>query len=227
LKSFAAYPERWVLALLFALMLLPFLDIPLSTAFYKPETTFRWQVDGIAELVRSFMPEIIIASFIAVVTSWAAAHLSARMPRWFTNRQIIYLFATLLVGPGVIVETVLKPNWGRARPKDITAFGGDAAYTWPWQTAQECASNCSFVSGHAAIAFWLSAYAFLLPPRWRAAGLVAALLAGFAAGFVRIAQGGHFFSDIAAAGFIVVLVNVLFARVLLKPVAQHEEGLTR
>ncbi len=217
--SLAAYPERWALALLFALMALPFLDIPLSTAFYQPETTFRWQVDGIPELVRNFVPDIIIASVFICVGMWAAAHLSPRAPRWFTNRHIIYLVTTLLVGPGVIVETLLKPNWGRARPKDLTVFGGDATYTWPWQIAQECASNCSFVSGHAAIAFWLSAYAFLLPAKWRAVGLAAALVFGFAVGFVRIAQGGHFFSDIAAAGFIVLVVNVLFARAILKPAA--------
>jgi len=215
--SLAAYPERWALALLFALMLLPFLDIPLSAFFYKPETTFRWQVDGAPEFVRNFVPDIIMASVAACIALWAAAHLSPRVPRWFTNRHILYLGTTLLVGPGVIVETLLKPLWGRARPKDITAFGGDSAYTWPWQIAQECASNCSFVSGHAAIAFWLSAYAFLLPLKWRAAGLAAALGFGFAVGFVRIAQGGHFFSDIAAAGFIVVVVNVLFARAILKP----------
>lgn len=218
-KTFAAYPEPWLLALLFVLMLLPFLDIPLSTFFYMPETTFRWQMDGVPEFIRNFVPDIIVASVAACIILWGAAHLSPRIPRWFTNRHIIYLTTTLLVGPGVIVETLLKPNWGRARPKDITAFGGDAAYTWPWQIAQECASNCSFVSGHAAIAFWLSAYAFLLPLRWRAAGLAATLVFGFAVGFVRIAQGGHFFSDIAAAGFIVLLMNVLFARSLLKPAA--------
>jgi lipid A 4'-phosphatase len=206
-----------MLALLFVLMLLPFLDIPLSSVFYMPETTFRWQMDGIPEFVRTFVPDIIMASVAVCIILWGAAHLSPRIPRWFTNRHIIYLATTLLVGPGVIVETLLKPNWGRARPKDITAFGGDAAYTWPWQIAQECASNCSFVSGHAAIAFWLSAYAFLLPSKWRMGGLAATLVFGFAVGFVRIAQGGHFFSDVAAAGFIVVLVNVLFARALLKP----------
>ncbi|MBY0508919.1 MAG: phosphatase PAP2 family protein [Rhodospirillaceae bacterium] len=219
LKSLAASPEHWLLALLFVLMLLPFLDIPLSTVFYMPETPFRWQVDGAPEFVRDFVPEIIMAGAALCVVLWAAARLSPRVPQWFTNRHIIYLVTTLLVGPGVIVETLLKPNWGRARPKDITAFGGDAAYTWPWQVAQECASNCSFVSGHAAIAFWLSAYAFLLPSKWRPVGLAAALVFGFAVGLARIAQGGHFFSDIAAAGFIVVLVNVLFARALLKPMA--------
>ena len=34
-----------------------------------------------------------------------------------TTRKIVYLLATLLIGPGLIVESLLKPYSGRARPQ--------------------------------------------------------------------------------------------------------------
>jgi lipid A 4'-phosphatase len=40
---------------------------------------------------------------------------------------------------------------------------------------------------------------------------------GLAVGLVRIVQGAHFLSDVAAAGLVVVAVNVLLARFLLLP----------
>ena len=77
-------------------------------------------------------------------------------------------------------------------------------------------SNCAFTSGHAAIAFWIAAYAFLLPAKWRAAGILAGVLFGLAVGGVRMAQGAHFLSDVAAAGVIVLAVNALAARLILR-----------
>ena len=216
-RSFTATPERWALGALFVLMLAPGLDLPVSAAFYMPETNFRWTIGGFPEVIRTGMPDAIIASVVICALLWLGARFKTTWPQWITTPRLAYLMSTLLLGPGLIVETVLKPVWGRARPKDITDFGGDAAYTPPWQIAHECVSNCSFVSGHAAIAFWLTAYAFLLPARLRAAVLWAGVVFGLAVGVIRIAQGGHFLSDVAAAGFIVVLVNSLLARVILKP----------
>jgi len=216
-QSIAVYPGRWALAFLFALMLLPGFDIPVSGFFYQPETTFHWTVGGVPELIRRAMPETIIASVIVCAVLWLGTRFSPAWPRWITGRHMAYLVATLLIGPGLIVESILKPVWGRARPKDITVFGGEAAYTWPWIPAQECVGNCSFASGHAAIAFWVTAYAFILPAAWRARALFGAVVFGLLMGLVRIAQGGHFLSDIVAAGFVVLLVNEVLARVILKP----------
>ena len=52
-------------------------------------------------------------------------------------------------GPGLVVNGVLKAFWGRARPSQILEFGGAAQFTPPVQIADQCARNCSFVSGEA------------------------------------------------------------------------------
>ena len=67
------------------------------------------------------------------------------------------------------------------------------------------------------VAFWAAAYAFLLPPRLRAAGVFAGVAFGLLVGAVRMAQGAHFLSDVAAAGLIVLAVNAVFARIILRP----------
>lgn len=192
-------------------------DVPVSQLFYRAGVGFTWNSAGPLEFVRATVPDLVIGSFGVCVLMWIAGLLKTEWRRIFSTAEIAYLATTLLLGPGLVVEALLKPHWGRARPKDLSVFGGAAAYTPPWQIADQCDHNCSFVSGHAAIAFWVTAYAFLLPPRWRVAGMLAGLVFGFAVGAVRIMQGAHFLSDVVAAGLIVLLINEVCAAVFLKP----------
>ncbi len=213
------HPGRWALALLFILMIVPGLTVPsidldLAGVFYNG-TGFTWSTDGVLEFVRVAVPDIIVGSFAVCVLVWIVGRINPEW-RWrISTPHITYLLLSLLVGPALIVEGLLKPFWGRARPKDIELFGGEQAYTLPWQIANECAHNCSFVSGHVAVAFWLTAYAYLLPARWRAMAVGVGVLLGLGMGFVRVAQGAHFLSDAIAAGFIVLLVNEVLASFIL------------
>jgi lipid A 4'-phosphatase len=84
--------------------------------------------------------------------------------------------------------------------------------------ADACARNCSFVSGHAAIAFWVTAYAFLVPASHRLQAMGAALGFGSAVALMRVMQGAHFLSDVVYAGVIVVAVNAIGARLILRQV---------
>ncbi len=124
-----------------------------------------------------------------------------------TPRIASFLALSLIIGPGLLVNTLFKDNWGRARPHQILEFGGSAHFTPAAVLADQCTRNCSFPSGHGALAFWLMAVALVVPARWRVLAMTIAVIIGFLVGAMRIAQGGHFLSDVVAAALIVVLVN--------------------
>ena len=53
--------------------------------------------------------------------------------------------AALLLGPGWVVNEALKNHWGRARPEQVSDFGGAQRFTPALQPADQCVKNCSFV----------------------------------------------------------------------------------
>jgi lipid A 4'-phosphatase len=212
-----AHPWGWLaLLVLVPLTVLPQIDLGASAAFYQPPDGFPWRETLLGTFVRKVVPRVIIGSIVLCVAAWLIGLIRRSPVAGMTFRRLVYLLTTVLLGPGLIVETVLKPNWGRARPDDLLQFGGVATYTPPLVIAEACTRNCSFVSGHAAIAFWVTAYAFLVPPLYRARALVAGLIFGSAVGLMRIMQGAHFLSDVIYAGVIVVAVNAIGARLLLR-----------
>lgn len=129
---------------------------------------------------------------------------------------LIYLAVTLLAGPGLVVNALLKEFWGRARPQDVMELGGDHFFTPAFLVTDQCQTNCSFVSGDAAIAYSLFAFALLLPQPMRAPAARLALLFGFLIGLTRMAQGKHFLSDIVMPGVFVVLISLFFYQLIIE-----------
>jgi lipid A 4'-phosphatase len=103
---------------------------------------------------------------------------------------------------------------GRARPDEVTHFGGARTFTPAFVPADQCESNCSFVSGHAAFVFGGFAVA-LVARRRRATTLLVAVLGGLA-GLGRMLQGAHFLSDIVFAGVFMYAVAWLLHRALYR-----------
>ena len=126
-------------------------------------------------------------------------------------KQVIFLCVSLIVGPGLLVNALLKSFWGRARPDEIEMFGGSQTFSPAWHISDQCPTNCSFVSGHASSAFAFYAFALILSINTRlsrnAFFIVTAL--GLMAGFGRIVEGRHFLSDILIAGHLVWLVALI------------------
>lgn len=114
------------------------------------------------------------------------------------KKEAIYLFFVLALGSGLLVNSILKENWGRARPYQIVEFGGSKQFTRAFVISDQCEKNCSFVSGHASVGFFLMAFYFVTKRRrWIYIGMVY----GGIVGLGRIAQGGHFLSDVVLSGY--------------------------
>ena len=117
-----------------------------------------------------------------------------------TIKAWTFLFLSLVLLPGVLTNTILKDQWGRARPVQVAEFGGNAQFTPALFFADQCTKNCSFVSGDASLAFWLHVFGYVAP-RARRRIFAAGIVAGLGAGLLRMAMGAHFLSDVLFAGF--------------------------
>ncbi len=123
-----------------------------------------------------------------------------------SGRAILFLLATMALGPGLLVNVVLKDHWGRSRPIDVTQFGGSEHFVAWWDPRGDCPNNCAFVSGDVAGAVWTVAPAALAPPQWRALAYGAALALGAGMAAIRMMAGGHFISDVVFAGVFMFLI---------------------
>ena len=131
------------------------------------------------------------------------------------GRRVIYLFAVLAIGAGLIVNATLKDNFGRARPRDVAEFGGHKTFTPAFVVSHECRTNCSFSSGDAAGGFFSLALVFALAPRRRIA-LAAGLAIGVVESLARISSGAHFFSDTGVSFFVMLITaDVLYYYVVM------------
>lgn len=202
--------------------LFPQLDLAFTALFYEPGAGFVYKdLPWVQVLYWAFArlqwPILAILALGllggVVISAWAAQ-----------RRALWFLLLALLLGPGLIVNEVLKNHWGRARPAQVTEFGGAARYTPPLQRADQCEKNCSMSSGHAALGFYPLALAWVMRRQrrlWVAVGLVS----GGMVGLGRILQGGHFLSDVLVSAAVVWLVCAVLARWLLPP-AQTATELT-
>jgi membrane-associated phospholipid phosphatase len=88
----------------------------------------------------------------------------------------------------------------------VTQFNGPEPFVAWWDPRGTCGRNCSFFSGEGATAFWTLAPAALAPPPWRALAYAGATLFGVITSVLRMAFGGHFFTDVATAGLVTFLL---------------------
>jgi len=214
------HPWLWTAALVAPLMLFPSIDISISALFYDPaRSVFPARVAPFPEWVRREMPAYLFGSAIAVLGLWLVGEFVKKPLLGVTRRVAAFVTLALALGPGLVVNLILKENWGRPRPSTIREFGGPDTYVPPLVISDQCDKNCSFSSGHGALGFWPVALALLAPPAWRPFAVAAALVFGIMVGFVRIAQGGHFLSDVVFSAIITIgIIRWLYGRLILAPV---------
>lgn len=119
------------------------------------------------------------------------------------RRAGAFLLLSLAVGPGLVVNTLFKDHWGRARPAQVIEFGGEKRFGPAFVPSDQCASNCAFPAGDPAMGFFLVSAGFLVAPLWRRRAVGGAIALGAVIGVARMAQGAHFLSDVIASGFLV------------------------
>ena len=154
------------------------------------------------DLFTYMIAALVAPAFIAV----AIKLILPRRRMLISARAALFLITTIALAPGLMANVILKDNWGRPRPAEVTEFNGPEQFRPWWDPRGNCERNCSFVAGEGAGGFWTLAPAALAPPQLRPLAYAAALAFGAAAGLLRLSGGAHFFTDVMFSGVFTFLI---------------------
>ncbi|MFY0619930.1 phosphatase PAP2 family protein [Shimia sp.] len=196
------------LALVF--LAFPSLDIAFSNLFYKTETGF-WLADlhSVQWLREIIWQAIVLVALMSLVALGFTKVFRSTTPVLNKVWEVIVL--TYLLGPALLVDAILKSHWGRARPSATTDFGGTAEFTPAFVLSDQCARNCSFVSGEGSGVTALLIAVLLIvhnqTPAWHHRWIKAGAFVLFVAGLsLRVLMGRHFLSDTLLAVLFVTMI---------------------
>ncbi|MFN7101152.1 MAG: phosphatase PAP2 family protein [Pseudorhizobium sp.] len=197
----------------------PEVDLIVSRFFWNPVSGF--ELNNNSDLiafrdVNRFLPWAVIG-VAAVLLIPSPLLRSLKHPP--APHKLLFVITFFAAGPGLAVH-LIKMLVGRARPRALQEFGGNAFFTPPWELSNQCVRNCSFISGESASAFALLTLVVFVKPKYSAVYLVAIgiLAAGFS--FARVLLGAHFLSDVVIAWNVMLIFAVLLWRAFLRNAPQ-------
>ncbi len=202
---FIALGLSLVIGLLFGIF--PELDLKLAALSYDAATkSFPLKMSSLAAFARDAAMWVAWALALPALGAIIVKLVRPDGPMLIPGRAAVFLLVTITLSAGVLTNLTFKSYWGRPRPVVVMQFNGDQEFVPWWDPRGGCGRNCSFFSGEGATAFWTYAPAALTPPAWRPLAYAAATLLGVTTSVLRMAFGGHFFTDVAAAGLVSFLV---------------------
>lgn len=183
----------------------PQLDVDVARLLFNPATN-TYAIHRMLLPVRDGAMWLVVALAAPAVVSLVLKLIAPRWRMLIPARGAVLMIVTLALGPGLIVNAILKDQYGRPRPADVQPLGGSHAFVAWWDPRGTCPQNCSFVSGDVSAGFWTLAPAALLPAPWRPLAYTAAIAFGSGIAVLRMVFGGHFFTDVVFAAIITFLI---------------------
>lgn len=211
------HPEVWLGLAALLLFSLPFfasdLDLTLAKLWYRDGWGLGDQPLWLGLYKFGTWPGLVLsaASLVALFGSWI-------WPGWRNRRRGAALVVlTLLIAPGLLINALGKDYWGRPRPRDVLVFQGQQEFRRIHQPAGPGRGE-SFPCGHASVGFLFASLYFVARRReLRWAALGTGLGYGALLGVARMAQGGHFASDVIWSGGLTYLTAAILHHVVLPP----------
>ena len=191
------------------------LDIDAARVFYRSNAVDHWPLARRMpwSLLYGAAPWITASLVLIGLVALAAGILRDRRT-W--RLHAVFLLLSVVVGPGLLINTVFKDHWSRPRPREIVAFGGPLQYVPAPLPGRE--AGASFPCGHCSVGFLYGAGWWIWKrrrPAWARTSLAIGILAGVALGAGRMAAGGHFASDVVWSALLAYGVcHILYYHVL-------------
>lgn len=193
----------------------PGIDLGVARWFFDPPHSFTL---GGTWVGRFFDNEIHFAMewFLVLLVGAFLYGLIRRRPVWgLTPKRFLFVALSIGLSAGLLTNVMLKDSWGRARPSQVTEFGGVKQFTPPFMRSTQCDKNCSFVSGDASLAASFMAFAIIAERNRRRWWLGLGAFTGLV-GLMRMARGSHFLSDVVFAVIFTLMVTFVLARLILE-----------
>lgn len=211
---------RWLLAATAVLavvsVVIPQVDLIVMDWFHTGGNDFVLRGEPFSHGYDAVRDQAVTLLILFVLATTVTA-LGGRPVLGMTGRRLLVLWITLVGMVGLIVNVVLKNGFGRPRPKNVEAFGGELSFHPPWLPGGACDSNCSFVSGDVAVAFVPLAFALWARPGWpRRLAICASLALGVFVCFMRMLTGSHFPTDVLFGALLTVLTVLALDEWLLR-----------
>jgi len=190
----------------------PGVDLWFSALFYRPQDGFWLAHLETVNALREVIWKLIILTFLVALGGLIFTKLF-RSTTPALNKVWEVATMTYVLGPMLLTDVILKSHWGRARPSTIEEFGGTAQFTPPFVISDQCASNCSFVSGEGSGVTALLITVMLVVrnsgPSTASKIATGAAFAVAAAGLsLRVIMGRHFLSDTLCAVLFVTMITL-------------------
>ncbi len=195
-------------------LLWPEFDLTVTHLLYDDSSrAFYFDKHIITDFIYSFTHIIAVSIFIIIPILFVASYLFKHAFLVNNRRAFIFLACSFLLGPGLVVNSLLKDHYERPRPYQTIDFGGKEQFESPFQPKFECPECYSFVSGHASVGFYFFAFTLLLgKKRW----FWLPMALGGIIGGTRILQGGHYLSDVIFSGWVVWFCTLLLYYLFFK-----------
>lgn len=138
------------------------------------------------------IPGVILT--LLALSVWIAGFYIRQLSPW--RRPCLVVVLTTILAAGLLVNAVLKQYWGRPRPDQTIAFGGQWEYR-PIFPPGTPGKGASFPCGHCTMGFvFLAMAGFRRRSKMLAfSGVATGILLGGLLSACRVVQGAHFVSD--------------------------------
>jgi len=179
------------------------LDITAAALFYAPgsaESAWPLENHWLWTLLYEAAPSLalgLLLGSLAVLAFYRPVSGGALL-----RRRALFVLLSVMLGPGLVVNLILKDHYGRPRPRQIEQFQGHLAYQPPGMPGTE---GKSFPCGHCSVGFVVWVFYFLIRyrhPRLAVLILLGAVVLGLLTGISRMAAGAHFLSDVLWSGLL-------------------------
>lgn len=201
-------------------------DRAVTRYFYQPQADHHWPFSQIPPW-RQLNRYAGLGTAAIAVTALALIGISYARPGWQQYRiHIVYLLLVIAIGPGLLVNGLLKELWGRPRPRQVHEYGGWLPYR-SILDPDKPGRGKSFPCGHCSASFAAIALYFLGRHRNRAlaaTGLLLVFVLGGGMSVSRVISGAHFTSDALMAAAVVWGVAVALYYFVLNIPAREETG---